>query len=60
MTKQDVKITVSSLNGNNIYFDANISRTIARKIETLLEENDVVILAPYTERKTKIEQGIPV
>lgn len=51
MTKEDVKLTLSSLTGKNVYIESTISRTLARQIETLLEQNGVVVVAPYTERK---------
>jgi hypothetical protein len=53
MTKEDVKLTLTSATGKNIYIQAMISRTIARKIETMLEQNGVSMVAPYNERKDK-------
>jgi hypothetical protein len=50
MTKEDVRIILSSATGKNVYIQALISRTLARKIETLLEENHVVIISPYSEK----------
>lgn len=43
MTKEDVRIILTSTTGKNVYIQAWISRTLARKIETLLEENNVAI-----------------
>jgi hypothetical protein len=51
MTKDDVRITISSASGKNIYIQALISRTVARRIETLLEQNNVGMLTPYTSKK---------
>jgi hypothetical protein len=54
MTKEDVRIILSSATGKNVYIQASISRTLARKIETLLEENHVVIISPYSEKWSAI------
>lgn len=50
MTKNDVSIIIGSENGKNIYVKAIVSRTIARKIESLLEENGIYMEAPYREK----------
>jgi hypothetical protein len=51
MTKEDVRLVISSATGKNVYIEAMISRTVARRIEKLLEENEVVITAPYSDSR---------
>jgi hypothetical protein len=51
MTKADVRIVLTSATGKNVYIQAWISRNVARKIEKLLEENNVSMVSPYSEKK---------
>ena len=51
MTKADVRIVLTSATGKNVYIQAWISRNVARKIEELLEENNVSMVSPYSEKK---------
>jgi len=45
MREEDIKIVIASVSGE-IYIQARISRTIARRVEQLLEQNNVVMLSP--------------
>jgi len=53
MTNEYVRIELSSPTGKNVYIQALISRTVARKIEALLEENNVAITAPYSKKRNE-------
>ena len=45
MRGEDIEIVIASMSGE-IYIQARISRTIARRVEQLLEQNNVVMLSP--------------
>ena len=45
MRGEDIEIVIASVSGE-IYIQARISRTIARRVEQLLEQNNVVMLSP--------------
>jgi hypothetical protein len=51
MTKEDAKITISSATGKNVYIQAYVTRTLARKVETLLEENNALMVTPNNEEE---------
>jgi hypothetical protein len=56
MTKEDTKITIASATGKNVYIQAYITRTLARKVEALLEENNAHMVTPYNNKKKEPEQ----
>jgi len=60
MTKEDVKIVLSSATGRDVYIQAMISRTVARKIETLLEQNNVATTLFWQRKHDPENEGEPV
>jgi hypothetical protein len=49
MSTEDVRVVLSSATGKTEYMRATVTRTLARKIESLLEQNGVFIEQPQTE-----------